>query len=91
MVVRMRRNRSQTAKRRSHHSLTGARVSRCECGALRQSHRACPECGKYNGRVAIDVVAQTARAQRRTKRKEKELRESGQLTEEKKETEKASA
>lgn len=87
----MRRNRSQTAKRRSHHALSGARTSRCECGALRQSHRACPECGKYNGRVTIDVVAKTARAQRRTKRKEKELRESGQLAEEKKETEKASS
>ncbi|HVU75705.1 MAG TPA: 50S ribosomal protein L32, partial [Candidatus Paceibacterota bacterium] len=57
----MRRNRSQTAQRRSHHALTGAETSKCECGALRQSHRACPECGKYNGRVVIDVVAAKAR------------------------------
>lgn len=78
MVVRMRRNRSQTAQRRSHHALTGADTSKCECGALRQSHRACPECGKYNGRVVIDVVAAKAREQRRTKKKQKELRESGQ-------------
>jgi large subunit ribosomal protein L32 len=74
----MRRNRSQTAKRRSHHALAGAKTNTCECGALRQSHRACPECGKYNGRVVVDVVALKAREQRRTKRKQKELRESGQ-------------
>jgi large subunit ribosomal protein L32 len=74
----MRRNRSQTAKRRSHHALTGVKTNTCECGALRQSHRACPECGKYNGRVVVDVVALKAREQRRDKRKQKELRESGQ-------------
>jgi ribosomal protein L44E len=55
----------------------------CECGAPRLAHRACPSCGKYNGRVVIDVVARTARAQRRDKRKQKELRESGQATENK--------
>jgi large subunit ribosomal protein L32 len=77
MVVRMRRNRSQTAKRRSHHAISGVRLSKCECGALRVSHRACPNCGKYNGKVIIDVVARAKRDARRTKRKETALRESG--------------
>jgi hypothetical protein len=45
------------------------------------SHRACPSCGKYNNKVIIDVVARTERQQRRVKRKEKALRESGQSTE----------
>lgn len=81
MVVRMRRNRSETAKRRSHHALSGMRVARCECGALRIPHRACPECGKYNGRVVIDIVGRAKREARRTSRKQKELRESGQATE----------
>jgi ribosomal protein L32 len=80
MVVRMRRNRSQTAKRRSHHAIGGVRVATCECGALRQSHKACPDCGKYNGRIVIDVVGLAKRAQRRTSKKQKELRESGQST-----------
>lgn len=80
MVVRMRRNRSQTAKRRSHHAITGMRLATCECGALRVAHRACPNCGKYNGRVIIDVVARAQRDARRLKRKQKELRESGQDT-----------
>ncbi len=78
MVVRMRVNRSKTGKRRSHHGLVSTRTSACECGALRQAHRACSNCGKYNGKVAIDVVARAKRDQRRTKRKELELRQSGQ-------------
>lgn len=83
MVVRMRVNRSKTGKRRSHHGLSTTRVSTCECGALRQSHRACPSCGTYNGKVAIDIVARTQRDQRRTKRKETELKQSGQQVKEK--------
>jgi len=73
----MRRNRSQTAKRRSHHAIHGVRLSKCECGALRVSHRACPNCGKYNGKVIIDVVARAKRATRRTQKKQTGLRESG--------------
>jgi large subunit ribosomal protein L32 len=76
----MRQNRSQSAKRRSHHALAAARVSICECGGQRQSHRACPSCGKYNGRVVVDIVAREKRDQRRSKRREKNLRESGQDT-----------
>ena len=81
MVVRMRRNRSQTAKRRSHHAIGGMRLATCECGALRVSHKACVDCGKYNGRIVVDVVARTKRDQRRSSKKQKELRESGQSTE----------
>jgi large subunit ribosomal protein L32 len=77
----MRRNRSQTAKRRSHHAIAGVRLSRCECGELRVSHRACPNCGKYNGKIVIDVVAREKRATRRIKRKETSLRESGRVRE----------
>jgi large subunit ribosomal protein L32 len=80
MVVRMRRNRSQTAKRRSHHAISSVRLSKCECGELRVSHRACPNCGKYNGRVVIDVVARAKRDALRSKRKQTSLRESGRDT-----------
>ena len=90
MVVRMRRNRSQTAKRRSHHALGGVHLVRCECGEPREPHRACRNCGKYRGKVAVDIVEQAKRAQRRLKRKEKELRASGQQTQQK-ETETAQA
>ena len=75
--------------RRSHHALKGVRTTKCECGALRLPHRACATCGKYNGRVVIDVVAEAKRQARRNKRREKELKESGQITESKKEAETA--
>lgn len=42
-------------------------------------HRACADCGKYNGRVVIDVVGRAAREARRATRRQKELRESGQI------------
>ncbi len=83
MVVRMRRNRSETAKRRSHHALHGMRLAKCECGNLRLSHKACPNCGKYNGRVVIDVVGRAKREAKRSARRQKELRESGQITDSK--------
>ena len=81
MVVRMRVNRSKTGKRRSHHALKAVRATRCECGALRLPHRACASCGKYNGKVVIDVVSRAARTARRDKRREKELMASGQKVE----------
>ncbi len=85
----MRRNRSETAKRRSHHALKAVGTVKCECGALRLQHRACPSCGKYNGRVIIDIVARAKREARRDKRRQTALRESGQVTDDKeKETQK---
>ena len=91
MVVRMRANRSKTGKRRSHAALVAIGLARCECGALRVPHRVCHECGTYNGRVVIDVVARAKREARREKRRAKELKESGQITESNKEKETASA
>ncbi len=77
----MRVNRSKTGKRRSHHAIAGQRLAKCECGASRLSHRACPQCGKYNGKVIIDIVAVAKRSARRAKRKQTELRASGQSDE----------
>ena len=35
---------------------------------MRVSHRACPNCGRYNGRVAVDLVAKKqARLTKRSK------------------------
>ncbi len=87
MVIRMRRNRSQTAKRRSHHGLTTARVTSDKAGNTHLRHRVDPETGMYRGKVVIDVVARAKREQRRTKRKETELRASGQIREDKATTE----
>ena len=57
MVVRMRHTRAHTANRRSHHKLVAQTFAKCECGAMRVSHRACHSCGRYRGRVAVDLAA----------------------------------
>ena len=69
MVVRMRHTRAHTANRRSHHALKAKTLTTCECGATRVSHRACPSCGRYRGRVVIDVAAKTQRRVTRAKAK----------------------
>ncbi len=67
MVVRMRSTRSHTGNRRSHHALGGTRLSTCgDCGAKHIRHQACASCGKYRGRVVVDVAA---RAEKKAKKK----------------------
>lgn len=68
MVVRMRHTRAHTANRRSHHALKAQTLGKCECGAVRVSHRACPACGRYRGRVVVDVAAKAqAKAAKKSK------------------------
>jgi large subunit ribosomal protein L32 len=65
----MRHTRSHTANRRSHHALKAGTLQKCECGAIRVSHRACQSCGRYNGRVVVDLAAKAqAKAVKKTKR-----------------------
>ena len=62
MVVRMRHTRAHTRNRRSHHALVGKSFSTCvDCGAQHLSHHVCMACGKYRGRVVIDVLAKKAK------------------------------
>jgi ribosomal protein L32 len=73
MVVRMRSTKSHTANRRSHHALKERTLAVCECGAVRVSHRACQTCGRYNGRVVVDVAGKAqAKAAKRAKRDKSE-------------------
>ena len=72
MVNRMRATRSHRNNRRSHHALTGARVSACgKCGAPHQSHRLCMNCGTYNGRVIIDLAKKVATKAKKSEAKKK--------------------
>ena len=73
MVVRMRSNSSHTGNRRSHHALKGVGVFLCkDCGHPKLMHRVCPNCGKYRGKVIIDVVAKAEKKAKKQKEKAKE-------------------
>ena len=82
MVVRMRSTRSHTGNRRSHHALQAQALVACECGQMRISHRACTHCGRYKGRVVVDMAAKVAaRAKRRSDRMAKAGRPTGDKNE----------
>ena len=71
MTVRMRINRSATRMRRSRHALGGVRLSKCaESGASKLPHRACMTCGKYRGRVVIDMVKKAEKKAAKNKKRE---------------------
>lgn len=64
----MRHTRAHTGNRRSHHGLDAKTLSMCaDCGAPKLSHTICLNCGKYRGRIVIDVKAQAAKKEKRTK------------------------
>ncbi len=65
MVNRMRHNRSHRGMVRSHHALKEGRAAKCpECGSPRVNHRACENCGKYKGRVVLDVQAKIVKKEK---------------------------
>ena len=86
MSVRMRHTSGHTKNRRSHHSLTEPRLSKCtKCGSFHLRHHACGVCGEYRGRQVIDTQAKVEKKNERRKAKMKEL---GRDPNEKKENEK---
>jgi len=57
---------------RSHHALTAQGLSVCpDCQAKRLNHKVCTNCGKYNGRVVIDVMAKTVKKEKKLQAKSK--------------------
>ncbi len=50
-------SKSRMNKRRSHHNINPPDWVDCpECGEAMQRHRACPHCGMYKGRQAVEIV-----------------------------------
>lgn len=90
MVVRMRSTRSHTGNRRSHHALRAPALVKCaDCGALKMPHRVCETCGKYRGRVIIDVVKAAAKVETKLKRRAAEAQGHGHKADSDKEEAKA--
>jgi large subunit ribosomal protein L32 len=56
-VPKKKTSKSRTRMRRSHDAVPAANLGSCaQCGAAKQSHRVCPECGFYRGRRILQVV-----------------------------------
>ena len=52
----MRHNRSQRGSTRSHHALKGIALTKCpDCNTAVMRHQACSNCGKYRGKVIINL------------------------------------
>lgn len=73
----MRHTRAHTKKRRSHHALKAANLSKCtHCGAMHRPHHMCLECGYYNGRQVMNLEADKAKRDARIKAKDERIKNS---------------
>lgn len=55
-VPKKRKSKARTRMGRAHQALRVPALSTCgHCGVLRHPHRACPECGFYNGRQVVEM------------------------------------
>jgi large subunit ribosomal protein L32 len=51
-----RHSKTRGRKRRTHYKATAPAASECpNCHTQKLPHRVCPNCGYYNGRLAIDL------------------------------------
>ena len=74
MVNRMRHNRSQRGSTRSHHALKNLALTKCpDCNKPVMRHQACSNCGKYRGKVVINLEkkAKPTKATKTPKKSEK--------------------
>ncbi|MCD6270539.1 50S ribosomal protein L32 [bacterium] len=73
-VPKQRHTKSRRNKRRSHLSLNGPTLTKCEkCGRLILPHTVCPYCGFYKGREVVNVMAKLDKKEK--KKREKEIKE----------------
>ena len=70
MVNRMRHNRSQRGSTRSHHALKGIALTKCaDCNSVVMRHQACSNCGKYRGKVIVNLEAKQLKTKKKSDKK----------------------
>jgi large subunit ribosomal protein L32 len=59
-VPKRRTSRSKQGHRRSHHAVKAVQVQYCrECNEPVLPHRVCPNCGYFQGRIAVEPEDET--------------------------------
>jgi large subunit ribosomal protein L32 len=77
----MRHTKGHTRNRRSHHALKEPHLVKCQdCGELHLKHRVCENCGKYRGKVILDVEKATVKKEKKAKEKRLEMEQAGKKT-----------
>lgn len=67
---------SRVRRRRSHIALkTPALVGCARCGKQIVSHRVCPNCGYYKGRMILNVLAKLEKSEKKKREKAMALKE----------------
>jgi large subunit ribosomal protein L32 len=70
-VPRQRHTKGRRNRGRSHHALKKTNLTACpKCGSENLPHRVCFNCGTYNKREVIDVMAKLTKKERKQKEKE---------------------
>lgn len=70
MVNRMRHNSSQRGSTRSHDALKGLALTKCpDCNVAVIRHQACSNCGKYKGKIIINLETKTVKAKGKSVKK----------------------
>jgi large subunit ribosomal protein L32 len=55
-VPKRKTSHARTRTRRAHHALKAPSLRPCpRCGAMRQPHRVCTQCGYYNEKITIET------------------------------------
>ena len=62
-LPKRRTSHARQMERRQHLGINAVRLVPCpQCREMRLPHRACPNCGSYNGRTVIDTARNAPRA-----------------------------
>ncbi|MEX2145067.1 MAG: 50S ribosomal protein L32 [Candidatus Spechtbacterales bacterium] len=70
-VPKQRKTKSRQKSRRSHHSLSKIALAVCpKCGEAVLPHNLCENCGTYQGKEFVNVLAKLEKRERKQKQKE---------------------
>ena len=75
-LPKQKHSKSHRNRRRSHHALKVLKLASCpKCGQAVLPHQVCRNCGSYQNREVIDILAKLTKKEQKKKAKELETQE----------------